>query len=123
MGQTETTMKDKGYNGWTNYETWNLALWIGNEQGSYEYWREQTREVIGNTSDDDVEERKHTSACDLADMLKEYIEEAMPEMDASFFSDLLRAAVSEVNWYEIAKGWVDEEWDDVVEGELVEEGE
>ena len=24
-----------GYNGWTNYATWNVALWIGSDKGLY----------------------------------------------------------------------------------------
>ena len=28
------------YNGWTNYETWLVNLWLGNG-GSGEHWREQ----------------------------------------------------------------------------------
>ena len=23
------------YQGWTNYETWNIALWVGNEEPTY----------------------------------------------------------------------------------------
>ena len=31
---------DISYNGWENYETWNVALWIGNDEGLYEIARE-----------------------------------------------------------------------------------
>ena len=31
--------QDTEYNGWTNYETWNAALWIGNDRGLYDIAR------------------------------------------------------------------------------------
>ena len=34
--------EDTTYNGWTNYETWNVALWINNDQGLYSIAREHS---------------------------------------------------------------------------------
>ena len=33
-------MTDTTYNGWKNYETWNVALWIQNNQDLYDVARE-----------------------------------------------------------------------------------
>lgn len=93
-------MTQKEYNGWTNYETWNVKLWIDNDQGLQEYWNERTM-------DQDCIQG-------LADELKEYFEEQSQEMlkaasqQASVWSDLIGAALSEVNWHEIAEAfWTD----------------
>ena len=31
---------DISYNGWENYETWNVALWINNDEGFYNLARQ-----------------------------------------------------------------------------------
>ena len=39
MTSYQTNLMDTTYNGWTNYETWNVALWLQNDEGLYEMVR------------------------------------------------------------------------------------
>jgi hypothetical protein len=106
-------MNDKTYNGWTNYETWVINLWMSNEEGTYRYWQEATAdEVLGLhvyrvMRDHDEEDEKQSAISDLADRLKSEHEEGMPEVEG-VWSDLLTAALGEVNWREIASHLVDD---------------
>jgi hypothetical protein len=104
---------DTSYNGWTNYETWCVNLWLSNDQGSYEYVNEMAREAHADATGDEVMTRKEYAALQLADALKNLHEESMPEIPTGVYSDLLTSALGSVNWYEIAKSWIDDmEFDD-----------
>ncbi len=105
---------DKKYNGWTNYETWAVKLWIDNEQGSVEYWEEQAQDAYDKASADKSFTREERAALNLREILKdEYDESEQNLLDnakagASIWADLLNAALSEVNWYEIAQSLIEE---------------
>lgn len=97
----------KGYNGWKNYETWAVALWIDNEEGSYNRRCELAREAKEEAGEEDEDGR--TAEGLLADQLKTWIrEEEIPDLGASLYADLLGAALDEVDWYEIAENWLEE---------------
>lgn len=36
-------MNDNTYNGWPNYETWNVMLWMDNEEPAYRRYREHVQ--------------------------------------------------------------------------------
>ena len=84
--------ENRTYNGWTNYETWNVKLWMDNDEGEYNYWQERA-------------EYNRDDVYDLSQELKSYYQEGMPEVNG-MWADLLQASLNSVNWYEIAESLI-----------------
>ena len=97
------------YNGWTNYETWVVNLWIDNDEGSQANAKEMADRSYKEAPEDgqgNIESfyKLDYAILSQADALKELIEDMNPlASEASLFTDLLGAALAEVNWREIAK--------------------
>lgn len=103
-------MDDKGYNGWTNYETWAMALWIDNDQGSYEYASDAARNEAEYAADNPETylTTDELARYNLANTLKVWQEDSMPGLPASVWADLLRSAFESIDWYEIATNYLSE---------------
>lgn len=94
------------YNGWSNYETWAVNLWLSNEEGCYRYWTDRTRELIAECADEDAD---RSALARLAEEFKGAIHESCAIEKASLAADLMNAALGEVDWCEIARSWIDDE--------------
>ena len=87
-------MTDKTYNGWSTYETWLVNLWLTNDM--------QDDDLIASVKEVETD-------YEAKEILKDYVEEMVPFQGITgLFADLLRGALSEVNWYEIVKNWREE---------------
>jgi hypothetical protein len=99
------------YNGWTNYETWLVNLWMDNDSGSQEYWTESALEFMDSAieSEDDSDSMRNSAAYYMGESIKESHDEFQPdECITGVYADLLNASLRSVNWYEIAKHYIDE---------------
>lgn len=99
------------YNGWTNYETWLANLWLSNDQWTVDFlhdtWAENLLpEAIRQDFDD----------AQLVEIMSHLISNTLEEMTetgtgASLATDLINAALGEVNTREIAHALI--EWGEV----------
>jgi hypothetical protein len=99
-------MNDTTYNGWTNYETWVVKLWLDNDQGSSEWMEETARECLQEAIDNDESDIQAAARGSLADRLESYhdeMQELCETQVAGVFADLLNSALGRVEWREIAE--------------------
>ncbi len=98
-------MNKKEYNGWTNYETWLVNLWMDNEEGSHRYWSVVAHDSIQEHKCDEEPENWYY----FERVLKEFLDD-IGEGDTGrlygMAADLLNAAISEVDTRAIAQSWV-----------------
>ena len=80
-------MAGETYQGWTNYETWAVSLWINQDEAMYRYLR-----LIAKLPQLGIDKDK---------ALREWVEGMNPLTDGSMFGDLLGGAIGKVNWTEI----------------------
>jgi hypothetical protein len=104
-------MPDETYNGWKNYPTWAVNLWLSNDAGI----DEATRKIVaqGLTYADDhpnvpsIWTQEDANRFAVADALKTWVtDELAPDLGATFAADLLGYALDQVDWYEIADAWI-----------------
>ena len=100
-------IKDKDeYNGWRNYETWAVNLWMSNELNTYNLFFNMAKEQLKAKKDKSGRTREGL----LADQIKETISEEFlpPDSDSPFgpAEVLFNVGWSNVDWYEIAANWL-----------------
>jgi hypothetical protein len=98
---------DTTYNGWTNYETWVVNLWIDNDEDTQNRWSERAAELVQEAIDADSDDIRDSAASTLADEIESEYDDEAPEV-AGAFTDLLRHALGMVDWREIADHYVND---------------
>ena len=84
-------MNTKEYNGWTNWETWNVLLWLDNEQSLY-----NAKELF-------IRRNEHKQNFD--NMVKSFLMDIFPNGTEDMKS---AKEMKEVNYMEIAETWKEE---------------
>lgn len=90
------------YNGYTNYETWNLSLWLDNDREWNRAVNDEALHLVNDvlTKNEEIEILKN--------FIIDLVQDNEPKINASFYSDILNASIREVNFREISENIINE---------------
>jgi hypothetical protein len=87
---TGVNTPDTTYNGWPNYETWLVGLWLDNDEQTHRHWHSEASKLSPRELARVLETSHADTSYDLTGAV-------------GVWSDLLSAALKRVNWDYIAK--------------------
>lgn len=109
-------MRDQTYNGWKNYPTWCVSLWLNNDAGT----QEMLGEIVGRSLEDadgceqvtsGVWTQEQADRIRVADDLRAFVTDEdcgiIPDLGGTMAADLLGYALDLVDWDEIAASEID----------------
>ena len=91
-------MSEDGYSGYENWETWNVSLWLSNDEGLYN----QTIEIMDQNSPRYSEPAKAYFADKASEALEEFVEELL---DENVITD--KISIHRVDWQEVMMDFAD----------------
>lgn len=99
-------MSDK-YNGWSNYETWVVDLWLTNDKDSYDCLTQEAQVHYNDAQTGPHLTREQIATHKLSVSLELMLEKCAPEL-SGVYGDLLSHALRKVDWLELAGSWIEE---------------
>ena len=97
-GQEARTMTDREYNGWTNWETWSVALYVGEGVIDEDTIRDAVKEHEGDA---------YAVGQWVRDRVEEYVEETLDQhYEGGLAAHFARGCLGSVDWYSIGSHYV-----------------
>ena len=90
-----------------NYETRAVALWIDNDEYEQEFALELARQAQETPNINEYLSDEDNVRVALGESLKARVEFLAPSLPNNLYSDLLNAALGEINWRELADHYLD----------------